>query len=68
GNMPPAPFTGTDHVFRNATLRQTVHVGVGGRQVRLRLSNAFGGADLPVTEVSVARPAGGKAGTGAIVP
>ncbi|MFI2644107.1 SGNH/GDSL hydrolase family protein [Streptomyces sp. NPDC018610] len=68
GNMPPAPFTGTDHVLQNATLRQTVHVALGGGQVRLRLSNAFGGADLPVTKVSVARPAGGRAGVGAIVP
>ncbi|MEU3415670.1 SGNH/GDSL hydrolase family protein [Streptomyces sp. NPDC006658] len=68
GNMPPAPFTESDRVFDNATLRQTVHVAVGGKRVRLRLSNAFGGAELPVTAVSVARPAGGKAGVGAIVP
>ncbi|WP_181794976.1 SGNH/GDSL hydrolase family protein [Streptomyces sp. WELS2] len=68
GNMPPAPFTQSDRVFDNATLRQTVHVGPGGKRIRLRLSNAFGGADLPVTAVSVARPADGKAGVGAIVP
>ncbi|MFE9903894.1 SGNH/GDSL hydrolase family protein [Streptomyces achromogenes] len=68
GNMPPAPFTQSDRVFDNATLRQTVHVGVGGKRIRLRLSNAFGGADLPVTAVSVALPADGKAGVGAIVP
>ncbi|MFF6996610.1 SGNH/GDSL hydrolase family protein [Streptomyces sp. NPDC008313] len=68
GNMPPAPFTRPDGVFDNATLRQTVHVGVGGQRVRLRFSNVFGGTDLPVTAVSVARPAGGKAGVGSIVP
>ncbi|MCL3994613.1 SGNH/GDSL hydrolase family protein [Streptomyces lavenduligriseus] len=68
GNMPPAPFTQSDRVFDNATLRQTVHVGPGGKRIRLRLSNAFGGADLPVTAVSVARPADGRAGVGAIVP
>ncbi|MFD0392126.1 GDSL-type esterase/lipase family protein [Streptomyces nogalater] len=66
--MPPAPFTQGDRVLDNATLRQTVHVGPGGKRIRLRFSNAFGGADLPVTAVSVARPAGGKAGVGAIVP
>ncbi|MFF3311504.1 SGNH/GDSL hydrolase family protein [Streptomyces sp. NPDC002952] len=68
GNMPPAPFTQADRVFDDATLRQTVHVAVGGQRVRLRFPNAFGGTDLPVTAVSVARPAGGKAGVDAIVP
>ncbi|WP_316741691.1 SGNH/GDSL hydrolase family protein [Streptomyces sp. MK7] len=68
GNMPPAPFTQTDRVFEHATLRQTVHVSVGGQHLRLRFSNAFGGTDLPVTGVTVARPADGKAGVDAIVP
>jgi lysophospholipase L1-like esterase len=68
GNMPPAPFTQTDRVLRNTTLRQTVHVSVGGPYLRLRFSNAFGGTDLPITGVSVARPAGGEAGVSAIVP
>ncbi|KPI20382.1 hypothetical protein OK074_1211 [Actinobacteria bacterium OK074] len=67
-NMPPAPFTGSDRVFENATLRQTVHVTVGGRYTRIRLSNAFGGTDLPVTSASVALPVDGGAGVGAIVP
>lgn len=68
GNMPPAPFTQSGLVFAHTTLRQTVHVSVGGRYMRLRLSNAFGGTDLPVTAVSVARPADGKAGVSAVVP
>jgi lysophospholipase L1-like esterase len=68
GNMPPAPYTGADSVFTDATLRQTVHVSVGGRYLRLRFSNAFGGADLPITAVSVARPAGGGAGVSAVEP
>ena len=68
GNMPPAPFTQDGAVFVDSTLRQTVHVSVGGRQIRLRFSNAFGGAPLPITAVSVARPAGGRAGASAIVP
>jgi lysophospholipase L1-like esterase len=66
GNMPPAPFTQGNVVFANSTLRQTLHVTVGGRLIRLRFSNAYGGTDLPITTVSVARPAGGQAGVSAI--
>ncbi|AXI77218.1 SGNH/GDSL hydrolase family protein [Peterkaempfera bronchialis] len=65
-NMPPAPFTQDSAVMVDTTLRQTVHVSVGGNHIRLRISNAFGGAVLPVTAVSVALPAGGAPGTGAI--
>jgi lysophospholipase L1-like esterase len=68
GNMPPAPFTQDGLVLADATLRQTVHTSVGGRHIRLRFSNAFGGAALPITAVSVALPAGGAAGVSAIVP
>lgn len=67
-NMPPAPFTGPDRVLDNASLRQTAHVSVGGPRIRLRFSNAFGGAPLPLTAVSVARPLGGAAGVSAVVP
>lgn len=65
-NMPPAPFTQDNLVLADSTLRQTVHMAVGGRQMRLRFSNAFGGTALPVTAVSVALPAGGRAGDSAI--
>lgn len=68
GNMPPAPFTQDGLVLADATVRQTVHVSVGGRQLRLRFSNAFGGAVLPITRVAVALPAGGQAGVSAIQP
>src|SRR4051812_6516745 len=54
GNMPPPPFTGTDRVLADSSLRQTVRVTTGGSRIRLRLSNAFGGAALPVTKMSVA--------------
>ncbi|HTI25317.1 MAG TPA: SGNH/GDSL hydrolase family protein [Kutzneria sp.] len=67
-NMPPPPFTQPNLVLADSTVRQTVHVSTGGRQLRLQLSNAFGGADLPVTAVSVALPADGKAGVSAIRP
>ncbi|THA72106.1 SGNH/GDSL hydrolase family protein [Streptomyces sp. A0642] len=65
-NMPPAPFTQADSVLADTTLRQTVHVSAGGDHIRLRFSNAFGGAVLPLTKVSVALPLDGRAGTGAV--
>jgi lysophospholipase L1-like esterase len=67
-NMPPAPFTNGNLVFADSTVRQSIHVTVGGRLIRLRFSNAYGGADLPITNVSVAMPAGGAAGVSAIAP
>jgi lysophospholipase L1-like esterase len=68
GNMPPAPFTQDGLVMADTTLRQTVRVTVGGPNLRLRFSNAFGGAALPITAVSVALPAGGQAGVSAVNP
>ncbi|HJP77699.1 MAG TPA: SGNH/GDSL hydrolase family protein [Pseudonocardiaceae bacterium] len=67
-NLPPAPFTQANSVLTDTTLRQTIHISIGGRQLRLRFSNAFGGTDLPITGVSVALPAGGQAGASAIQP
>jgi lysophospholipase L1-like esterase len=67
-NMPPPPFTNGNLVFADSTVRQTIHVTLGGQQFRLRLSNAYGGTDLPITAVSVALPAGGQAGVSAIQP
>ncbi|MFC7534114.1 SGNH/GDSL hydrolase family protein [Actinoplanes sp. GCM10030250] len=61
-NLPPVPFTGTDSVLVDTTLRQTLRVSVGGRQLRVRFSNAFGGSDLPITGAAVALPAGGLSG------
>jgi lysophospholipase L1-like esterase len=66
--MPPAPFTQDNLVFADSTVRQTVHVSVGGDHIRLRFSNAFGGADLPITSASVALPVNGQAGVSAIQP
>ncbi|WP_235999364.1 SGNH/GDSL hydrolase family protein [Qaidamihabitans albus] len=67
-NMPPPPFTQDNLVMADSTLRQTVRVSVGGQRMRLRFSNAFGGAALPITAVSVALPARGEAGARAIQP
>jgi lysophospholipase L1-like esterase len=66
GNMPPAPFTGDGVVLADSTLRQTIHLSVGGRKVRLRFSNSFGGTPLPITKAVVALPAGGQAGVSAV--
>lgn len=67
-NLPPAPFNQPNLEFADTTLRQTVHISVGGRFFRLRISNAFGGTALPITAVSIALPAGGTAGVSAIQP
>ncbi|MCG5212908.1 SGNH/GDSL hydrolase family protein [Streptosporangium sp. KLBMP 9127] len=67
-NMPPPPYTREGGVLADSTLRQTVRVSVGGGQVRLRFSNAFGGAPLPLTRVTVALPSGGTSGVSAIRP
>ncbi|MGD9212115.1 MAG: SGNH/GDSL hydrolase family protein [Desulfobacteraceae bacterium] len=67
-NMPPEPFTQTDLVFADSTLRQTIHTSIGGDLMRLRFSNAFGGTALTITSVHVALPEGGEGGGSAIQP
>lgn len=67
-NMPPAPFTGENLVLADSTLRQTIRASLGGRRIRLRFSNAFGGAALPITRACVALPRDGRAGVSAIEP
>jgi len=42
--------------LRDATLRQIVHLSLGGSEIRLRLSNRFGTAPLHLTAVHIARP------------
>lgn len=37
-------------------------------KIRLQISNAFGGTDLPITAVTVALPVNGSAGVAGIVP
>jgi lysophospholipase L1-like esterase len=66
GNLPPAPFTQPGLVLSDATLRQTIHTSIGGSGLRLRFSNAFGGADLPITRAAIALPVDGRAGVSAI--
>ena len=59
----------TDRVFFNSTIRQTVQVSTDAEHIRLRVSNAFGGSDLPIAAVTIALPESeenGGAGTSAI--
>jgi lysophospholipase L1-like esterase len=41
--------------LHDATLRQVVHLSIGGSQVRLHLSNRFGTTPLSLTSVQIAR-------------
>jgi lysophospholipase L1-like esterase len=47
--------------LRDATLRQIVHLSVGGPSLRVHLSNAFGTAPLHVTSVHIAKPVSASA-------
>jgi lysophospholipase L1-like esterase len=52
GNAAPAPG------FENSTLRQIIHVSIGGAQIRVRFSNAFGTTPLTISSAHVALSAG----------
>jgi lysophospholipase L1-like esterase len=59
-NLPPTPLA-------NSTLRQFVHVTIGGKQLRVRFSNAYGTNAVTLKAVHVALASGtGSAGTGSI--
>lgn len=53
-------------MFRDATLRQTLHMSIGASRIRVQLSNTFGGSDLPITGASIALPTGSKVGVNGI--
>jgi len=42
--------------LHDATLRQVVHLSIGGEALRVHISNAFGTAPLAFTSVHIARP------------
>lgn len=54
-NLPPAPG------LSGSTLRQVVHLSIGGRGLRLHFSNVFGTSPVSMTSVHVALSAGGGA-------
>ncbi|KAH8820923.1 SGNH hydrolase-type esterase domain-containing protein [Xylogone sp. PMI_703] len=68
-NLPGPPFVGpplvvyfpnqSELVFYNTTIRQSLHMSIGASKIRLRISNAFGLNDLPITKVTIAQPEGG---------
>jgi hypothetical protein len=43
-------------LFNDATLRQIVHLSVGGSALRIHISDAFGSIPLHLTSVHIARP------------
>jgi lysophospholipase L1-like esterase len=49
-SLPPA-------TLRDGTLRQIVHISIGGAQLRVRLSNRFGAEPLRIDSVQIARSA-----------
>jgi len=57
----PEPSPNAKASLNNQTVRQIVHVSAGGKQVRIRLSNAFGSTPLHINTVSIARRAAGSA-------
>jgi lysophospholipase L1-like esterase len=54
-NMPPAPG------LADNTLRQIVQVSIGGSQLRVKFSNAFGTNAITLTSAHIALSAGGSA-------
>src|SRR5271168_1073258 len=50
-NLPPVPLA-------NTTLRQFVHVTIGGTHLRVRLSNAYGTNSVTLNSIHVALAAG----------
>jgi lysophospholipase L1-like esterase len=52
----------TSAIFVNTTIRQTLHVSVAASQIRIKISNAFGVTNLPITAVTVALPANDTVG------
>ncbi|OIW34827.1 SGNH hydrolase [Coniochaeta ligniaria NRRL 30616] len=67
-NLPNPPFNGTNVVFQNATLRQTIYVTQPASTIRLQISNAFGASDLPITAVTLALPPNNTSGSSSIIP
>src|ERR1017187_6447820 len=55
-NRPPEPG------LAGNTLRQVVHLTLGGGEIRLRFSNEFGGTPLVLDTVHIALPAAGQIG------
>ncbi|RYG87085.1 MAG: SGNH/GDSL hydrolase family protein, partial [Alphaproteobacteria bacterium] len=55
--VPTGDNIAADGDLTDATLRQIVRVTLGGKQLRVRLSNVFGNAPLTIGAASIARSA-----------
>ncbi|KJK44278.1 SGNH hydrolase [Lentzea aerocolonigenes] len=55
---PSSAVPGTDNGYPNFSMRNIVHVSAGGKEIRVRLSNAYGRAPIQFGAVTVARAAG----------
>jgi hypothetical protein len=51
---------GSGATYSQKTFREIVHTSIGGTSARIRLSNAFGSRPLAMTDVHIARSAGGS--------
>lgn len=58
----------TGVVFQDATIRQTIFLTQSAPKIRLVISNAFGGSNLPISAATIAVPLNGSAGTSAVKP
>jgi len=56
GQQAAAPGTAFARGFRDQTVRDVIHVSLGGRLVRIRVSNAFGSRPLRVGAAAIAAP------------
>ena len=56
---PQRPVVGATRTFENQTVRLIVHISVGGKRVRVKISNLFGDSPLVIGAVHIARRAGG---------
>jgi lysophospholipase L1-like esterase len=54
--LPDAENSLPTNELKDATLRQIVHLSIGGAELRVHLSNRFGSAPLHLTSVHIARP------------
>ena len=71
GTWASAPYSasnGNSHFSDDTTLRQIVHISIGGSNVRIVLSNAFGTTTLKVGGANIALPDTGGAIKGTAVP
>lgn len=55
--QPDAPSVPPASIFRNATLREILHLSTGGDELRIRISNVFGAGPLHFTSVHLAQAA-----------